>query len=135
MGHEEAHGSSYYVKIYAILMVLFTISVLGPELNILLVTLVTAFGIAVVKATMVMAYFMHLNVEKKFIWGLLASALIFIVGFFVGVAPDTLMNHGTQWVKCNSFSAEHLARFQHHGVPSSELGLNKDGRVCTPQRF
>lgn len=135
MGHGEAHGSGYYVKIYAILMVLFVISVLGPEVGILMVTLITAFGIAVVKATMVMAYFMHLNVEKKYIWGLLASALIFIVGLFVGVAPDVMMNHGTQWVKCNSYDAANLARFQREGIPSSSLGLNKSGRVCTPQRF
>ena len=135
MGHDSAHTSGYYVKIWAILMVLFVISVLGPELDILIVTLVTAFGVALVKATMVMAYFMHLNVEKKYIWGLLASALIFIVGLFVGVAPDVMLSHGTQWTKCNSFDERNLARFQSEGVPSDKIGLNRTGRVCTPQRF
>jgi caa(3)-type oxidase subunit IV len=135
MGHDAPHGSGHYVKIYGILMVLFIISVLGPEIGILIVTLITAFGIAVVKATMVMAYFMHLNVEKKYIWGLLASAVIFIGGLFIGVAPDVMLSHGTQWLKCNSFDEKNLARFEHHNVPASKIGLNRSGRVCTPQRF
>src|SRR3989339_1149485 len=135
MGHDVAHTSGYYVKIWAILMVLFFISVAGPTLGILIVTLITAFGVAAVKATMVMAYFMHLNVEKKYIWGLLASALIFIGGLFIGVAPDVMKSRGVQWTKCNSFDEHNLARFQHEGIHASDIGLNRTGRVCTPQRF
>jgi len=135
MGHDVAHTSGYYVKIWAILMVLFFISVAGPTLGILIVTLITAFGVAAIKATMVMAYFMHLNVEKKYIWGLLASALIFILGLFIGVAPDVMKSHGVQWTKCNSFDERNLARFQHEGIHALDIGLNRTGRICTPQRF
>ena len=135
MGHDASHGYNYYVKIWGILMVLLVISLVGPELEILIVTLITAFGVAVVKAGMVAAYFMHLNIEKKYIWGLLTSALIFLVGLFIGVAPDVMQNEGVQWLKCNSYDAKNLARFAEEGVPSSDIGLNASGRHCTPQRF
>ncbi|SRR3989339_148696 len=136
MGHDAAaHGNGYYIKIWATLMVLLVISLVGPTLGILVVTLITAFGVAVVKATMVMAYFMHLNVEKKYIWGLLLSALVFILGLFFGIAPDIMANRGHNWVKCNGYDAKNLARFAHMGLAAEEIGLNKDGKICTPQRF
>lgn len=141
MGHDASHGSSYYVKIWAILVVLFIISVLGPETGIQWVVLVTAFGIAVVKAGMVAAYFMHLNIERKYIWGLLTSALIFLIGLFIGVAPDVMQNHGVQWRKCNSFNAENRARFEReaqivkdHGHDPSPVTFNSL-EDCTNQRF
>ena len=61
------HGPSHYIKIWKILLVLLVISVLGPELEIKIVTLITAFGIAVVKAYMVAKYFMHVNIERKYV--------------------------------------------------------------------
>ena len=47
---EEHHEHPNYVRIWAILLVLLIISVLGPMLEIRVVTLFTAFGIAIVKA-------------------------------------------------------------------------------------
>ena len=44
-------------------------------------TLVTAFGIAVVKAYLVAANFMHLKVEKKYVVYLLLTALAFMFLF------------------------------------------------------
>ena len=68
--HADAqHGSGHhrnYVKIWAILLGLLIISVLGPMLGIRLVTIITAFGIALVKAYLVAKNFMHLDVEKPF---------------------------------------------------------------------
>jgi hypothetical protein len=40
-----------------------------------ILTLITAFGIAIVKALIVAAFFMHLNVEKKYIWYVLLTML------------------------------------------------------------
>jgi caa(3)-type oxidase subunit IV len=96
----EAHGTHAhpnYVKIYVTLLVLFVISVLGPTLGIKAVTLITAFGIAIVKATMVAAYFMHLNIEKRYIWYLMFTMLALMLVFFAGVAPDVLKQSGTNW--------------------------------------
>lgn len=86
-----------YVKVYAVLLVLFAISVVGPLLGHPWVTLVTAFGVAAVKATMVAAYFMHLNVERRYIWYLLLVMLAFMGLLFAGVAPDVLARGGQNW--------------------------------------
>ena len=74
--HSEEHGQAYYVKIWGILLVLLIVSILGPVLaphlefgflKAWMITLITAFGIAVVKAYLVAANFMHLNIEKRYI--------------------------------------------------------------------
>lgn len=94
---DHDHGPMYYVKVWGILLVLFAISVIGPELGIRWVTLVTAFGIAVVKAGMVAAYFMHLNIEKRYIHWMLWSMLIFVFVFFAGIATDIMKPEGHNW--------------------------------------
>ena len=91
------HGPQYYVKIWAILLVLLIISIIGPELGIRSVTLITAFGIAIVKAVMVAAYFMHLNVEKRIAWLLIGSMFIAMLLFVAGIAPDVGKMEGRNW--------------------------------------
>lgn len=94
---EQTHPS--YVKIWAALVVLLLISVFGPLLGIRVVTLITAFGIALVKAYLVAKHFMHVNVEPRFILYLLGTALAFMMLFFSGVAPDVMEDHGANWQK------------------------------------
>ena len=104
--HHE-HGTSHYVKIYFILLGLFAISVIGPEVSdAKWVILITAFGIAIVKAAMVAAYFMHLNVEKRYIWYMLYTMLIFVFLFFAGVASDIMVADGTNWT--NAAAHHHI---------------------------
>lgn len=102
MAAESAHGNhdAKYIKIWGILVVLLVISVAGPMLEIRVITLLTAFGIAVVKALMVAAYFMHLNVEKRFIWYLMIISLAFVGIFYFGTAPDVMEASGTLWKDC-----------------------------------
>ncbi|MBW2712591.1 MAG: cytochrome C oxidase subunit IV family protein [Deltaproteobacteria bacterium] len=88
-----------YIKIWGILIFLLFLSVLGPEIGIKWVTLVAAFGIAVVKAYIVAKNFMHLNVEKRYIVYLFLTALAFMALFFFGVAPDVMKGSGTNWEK------------------------------------
>lgn len=90
-----AHAN--YVKIYVTLVILAAISVLGPTLGIPALTLITAFGLALVKATMVAAYFMHLNIERRYIWFLLFIMLTFLFVLFAGVAPDVMKQSGQNW--------------------------------------
>jgi caa(3)-type oxidase subunit IV len=97
MTETASHAHPNYVKIYLTLLVLFAISVLGPLLGHPLITLVTAFGIAAVKASMVGAYFMHLNIEKRYIWFILLVMLAFLVVLFAGVAPDVVQESGRNW--------------------------------------
>ncbi len=92
-----AHSPKHYVKIWAILVVLLFVSVAGPELGIQVVTLITAFGVAAVKAYLVAAHFMHLNVEKRYATYLLTTAVVLMVVFFAGTAPDVMNHDGDQW--------------------------------------
>jgi caa(3)-type oxidase subunit IV len=95
-GH--AHHPNY-VKIWAILVVLLVVSVFGPFLEIRIITLITAFGIALVKAYMVAKNFMHVDVEKPIIHWMMVTALVFMVLLFAGVAPDVMKEDGSRWVK------------------------------------
>ncbi len=96
-GHGEGHHVNYF-KIYWILVVLLFVSIAGPEFGHKAVTLVTAFGIAIVKAYLVAANFMHLKFEKKYIAYLMLTALAFMGIFYAGVSPDVMNHHGRGWV-------------------------------------
>ena len=102
-GAHPAHRN--YVKIWGILLVLLVISVVGPFAGIRLVTLITAFGIALVKAYMVAKNFMHLDVEKPIIRWLMAVALILMVLLFSGLSPDVMKHHGRNWQKDQTYRA------------------------------
>lgn len=97
--HHESHGPEHYVKIWGILLVLFVISVSGPMLGIRAVTLITAFGIALVKAYIVAAEFMHLKMEKRLATLIIMSMVVIMMIFFFGVAPDVMKDSGTRWMK------------------------------------
>ena len=98
---EHAHATHHtnYVKIWAILCGLLVVSIVGPMLGIRLVTLITAFGIAIVKAYLVTKHFMHLNIERRWVTYILLAMIAFMVVFFGGVAPDVLEHQGTNWQK------------------------------------
>ena len=93
------HDHPSYVKIWVILLVLLVISVLGPMLEIQIVTFITAFGIAFVKAYMVAKHFMHVNLTPKFVPYLMVTCLVFMVLFVAGTAPDVYKADGDNWVK------------------------------------
>lgn len=95
--HGPHHGPGYYVKIWALLMVLLIISILGPMLEHPILTLITAFGIAVIKAVIVAAFFMHLSIEKRYIWYMLLGMLLMVGVFFAGVASDIHRLDGRNW--------------------------------------
>lgn len=98
---EEAHHTNY-VKVWAFLVVLLAISVAGPELEILWVTLVTAFGIAVVKAYIVAKKFMHLSDAPKFVTYVMVTCLVFMLLFIAGTASDIYKSSGENWYKIES---------------------------------
>ena len=79
-----------YVKIWGILLLLLAASIIGPMFERPTVTLMTAFGIALVKASLVATYFMHLNVEKRYIRYMLYAMLLMIGLLFAGAAPDVM---------------------------------------------
>jgi hypothetical protein len=75
------------------------------------VTLITAFGVALVKAYMVAKNFMHLDVEKPIVHFALGLALVFMVLLYAGVAPDVQKSSGQHWRKDAGF---------HHLPPQPE---------------
>jgi caa(3)-type oxidase subunit IV len=102
------HPQMYYVKTWAILLVLLAISIAGPLLGHPIVTLITAFGIAAVKAFLVAARFMHLNSEKRIATMIVVAALAFMFLFFFAVAPDVMKHEGDHWV--NVAAKQEIAR-------------------------
>ncbi|MBL8919230.1 MAG: cytochrome C oxidase subunit IV family protein [Myxococcaceae bacterium] len=95
-GH-AAHDDKFYIRIWGILLVLLVVSVIGPELGIRVVTLITAFGIAIVKAYLVLKNFMHIGVEKKYVAYLLITMVALMVLMVGGVGPDVLRHDGHRW--------------------------------------
>ncbi|MDH3520636.1 MAG: cytochrome C oxidase subunit IV family protein [Myxococcales bacterium] len=96
----EAHEHhTNYVKIWAILVALLCVSVIGPMFGIKVVTLLTAFGIAVVKAYMVAKNFMHVNLAPRYVTYLAVTCLVFMLLFFAGSAPDVMKAEGSNWQK------------------------------------
>jgi caa(3)-type oxidase subunit IV len=103
-GAPEAHAGGHhtnYVKVWALLCGLLVVSVIGPfigaALNAFWITLITAFGIAVVKAYLVATKFMHINLEKKFIAYLVVTMLVLMALFYGGVSPDIMKHEGQRW--------------------------------------
>ena len=108
--HETAHGPAHghghdrnYVKIWGILVVLLVVSVTGPMVGIRVVTLIAAFGVALVKAYMVAKNFMHLDVEKPIVHYILLVALALMVLLYGALAPDVQRGAGEGWKKDAGF--------------------------------
>src|SRR5229473_6369258 len=96
----EAHvHHPNYIKIWAILVALLVVSVIGSMSHIRDVVLIAAFGVAVIKAYLVAKNFMHVNVEKRWVPYLLVMCLLFIAILFAGVAPDVMKHSGLNWNK------------------------------------
>ena len=99
---DDEHHDIDYVRIWKILVVLLAISVLGPMLGWRIVTLLTAFGIAFVKAGIVGSYFMHLKTERVWIIWMLATMVAFLLVMFFGLAPDVMKSSGRNWRSDNT---------------------------------
>src|SRR5215831_20529207 len=92
-----------YVKIWGILTFLLVVSVTGPMIGIRVVTLIAAFGVALVKAYMVAKNFMHLDIEKPIVKWILLVALALMVLLYGALAPDIQKGSGQGWKKDAGF--------------------------------
>jgi len=116
--HAAAHHTNY-VKIWAILLVLLAVSLAGPELGIRSVTLMTAFGIAVVKAYLVAKHFMHLDIERRFVVQLLTVCLGLMLLLFVATAPDIMKHWGANWRNDSAKNANIPEAAHHEAAPAA----------------
>ena len=114
-GHSEDKGffGNHYVRVYALLLVLLAVSIVGPwvgetlDMEVggfgrqfslgIVITLITAFGIAVVKAWLVIKNFMHLTIERVIPKLFLAASVLLLALFWGGVAPDVQLHDGRMW--------------------------------------
>jgi caa(3)-type oxidase subunit IV len=112
----DTYAPMKYVKIWGILLVLLAISIAGPMFERPTLTLITAFGIALVKASLVATYFMHLNVEKRYIRYMLYAMLLMIGLLFAGTAPDIMQASGLRWKNqaVQELVEEHATHEDHH---------------------
>ncbi len=103
---EATHASHpNYVKIWGVLVVLLIASVAGPMIASATMSghvktafvLITAFGIALVKAYLVAVNFMHVRVEPKIVMFIVAVMLGCMVLLWAGVAPDVQRHQGVNW--------------------------------------
>ena len=139
-GHEDKYWPlgipAHYGKVWLTLVVLFAVSYLGP-LEIApnvskiagpnvgwVVLMVTAFGIAIWKASLVVKEFMHLPLEKHFIWYIEGIVVAFMLLFFFAVSPDVMQHEGRNWENRAAIAAvergkkegaEMEAHGEHHG--------------------
>ncbi len=122
-GHSEGSGffGNHYVRIYLLLLGLLVVSILGPvvggtidrQVEIfglqiglgLALTLVTAFGIAVWKASLVIKHFMHLSIERPIAKIFLAASVLLLALFWGGVAPDIQLHEGRMWENLDAKAA------------------------------
>jgi caa(3)-type oxidase subunit IV len=119
-----------YKNIYLTLLVLLVISVAGPFLGIFWVTLITAFGIAVVKANLVINNFMHLKWERRIIKWVLATTLALMVLFFFGIAPDVMKHDGLRWENVAAKDAiERGVGGESHDGAASDSGEHDDSEA------
>ncbi len=103
--HHEVHSVEHYRNIWLLLLALFLVSVAGPHVAgfvenataARVIVMVTAFGIALVKAFFVCRDFMHLNVQPKFVLYMLGAMLAMASLFFAAVAPDVMKHEGQNW--------------------------------------
>jgi len=96
---EHENHDAAYIKVWGLLMILLFVSIVGPMAEIQWLTLVTAFGVACVKAYYVATRFMHINLEAKFVTYMVVTCLVFMLLFFAGTAPDVMKEDGANWEK------------------------------------
>ena len=144
-GHEDKYWPlgipAHYGKVWLWLTALFVVSYLGP-LEIAptatkffgatvgkVVLMSTAFGIAIWKASLVVKEFMHLPLEKKFIWYIEGVVVMFMLLFFFAVAPDVMQHEGRNWE--NRAAADVVEKGMKEGAAAEAAGGHHGAAVPT----
>ena len=87
-GHASDYEEPNYVLIWGILVSALLISLMLGYMLLPVVTVVLIFTIAIVKAYLVIAYFMHLRYEPLYIVLIMAAGLACLYFLFFGLVPD-----------------------------------------------
>jgi cytochrome c oxidase subunit 4 len=87
---QEAKKHPNYVALWGILVAALVVSILLGEMKIPVVAVVLIFSVAVAKAYLVAAYYMHLRYEPLFIVIILLAGLVTLYVLFFGLVPDVV---------------------------------------------
>ena len=148
-GHDEHHDAAaherHYWKVWVYLVILLVVSVAGPlagdafwadhaALGRLILVLSTAFGIAVVKAYLVIKNFMHLNIEPKYVAYISGTALAFMGLLFFFVAPDVMKHEGNNWTNLAAQAAVQrgMGGGETGAVPEEFTAAGTFQNTCSP---
>jgi cytochrome c oxidase subunit 4 len=82
------HKHPNYVAIWGFLVAALLVSVLMGYMKLPVVTLVLIFSVAVVKAFIVVSYYMHLKFEPFFVAVIVVAGLACLYFLFFGLVPD-----------------------------------------------
>ena len=77
--HHHISPVSLYMKVFGALMILTVLTVLVAEVDLGFMNIFVAVSIAVVKATVVALFFMHLKYSAKITWVAAAAGAIWLV--------------------------------------------------------
>ena len=78
LGHEHVTPLSVYLGIFGALMVLTIITVAVAWIDLGSLNIMVALGVAVVKATLVVLYFMHVKYSSKLTWIVIGSGIFWL---------------------------------------------------------
>ncbi|UCE85839.1 MAG: cytochrome C oxidase subunit IV family protein [Deltaproteobacteria bacterium] len=87
-GSREAPHHPNYVLIWGILVAALAVSLFIGYMSLPVVTVVLIFTVAVVKAYLVLSYYMHLRYEPFFVALIVAAGLACLYFLFFGLVPD-----------------------------------------------
>lgn len=91
---EETAQHPPYVAIWGVLVTALLLSVLMGRLEIPVVASVLIFSIAVAKAYLVLAYYMHLKFEPFYVIVIVGTGLVCLYFLFFGLVPDIVLASG-----------------------------------------
>ena len=89
MGHLSP---KHYVQIWAVLVVLLALSMLAGLMKSALLGTVLIFGVAFIKAAIVLACFMHLTIEYVWLKVFVGFGILCAIFFILGVFPDVAIS-------------------------------------------
>jgi caa(3)-type oxidase subunit IV len=87
---DAASGPPHYVAIWGVLVSALLVALFLGYMDLPVVAVVLIFSIAIAKAYLVAAYYMHLRYEPFFVIAIVAFGLACLYFLFFGLVPDVV---------------------------------------------
>ncbi|MBM4345827.1 MAG: c-type cytochrome [Deltaproteobacteria bacterium] len=90
----SGHGAGHYVRIWAVLLGALVVSLVLGAITNSPWAIAIIFAVATAKAALVLAHFMHVKLEPRWIRLIGAGAVAVVGVFFIGLVPDIVYKFG-----------------------------------------